>query len=64
VAPRILPVGVTYSGALALDGGKSRWTARVSARAAGRARAPVELAVDPASVYFFGPDSGRAIGAE
>jgi len=24
----------------------------------------VELAVDPASVYFFGPDSGRAIGAE
>ena len=51
-------------GALALDGGKSRWTARVSARSQVRPGEPVELAVDPASLYFFAPDSGLAIGAE
>lgn len=41
-------------------GGKSRWTARVSARSQVRPGEPV----DPASLYFFDPDSGRAIGAE
>jgi multiple sugar transport system ATP-binding protein len=51
-------------GALALDGGKSRWTARVSARSQVRPGEPAELAVDPASLYFFGPESGRAIGTE
>ena len=51
-------------GALALDGGKSRWTARVSARSQVCPGKQVELAVDPASLYFFDPDSGLAIGAE
>jgi multiple sugar transport system ATP-binding protein len=51
-------------GALALEGGKSRWTARVSARSQVRPGEPAELAVDPASLYFFDPESGRAIVAE
>ena len=51
-------------GALALDGGKSRWTARVSARSQVCPGKQVELAVDPASLYFFDPGSGRAIRAE
>ena len=51
-------------GTLPLGGGKSRWTARVSARSQVRPGEPAELAVDPASLYFFDPDSGRAIGED
>jgi multiple sugar transport system ATP-binding protein len=46
----------------ALIGGKSLWTARVSARSAVRPGRPAELAVDTSRVQFFDPDSGLTIG--
>jgi multiple sugar transport system ATP-binding protein len=46
----------------ALAGGKSLWTARVSARSAVRPGQPVELAVDTRSLHFFDPSSGETIG--
>jgi multiple sugar transport system ATP-binding protein len=46
----------------ALVGGKSLWTARVSARSTVRPNQPVELAVDTANLQFFDADSGLSIG--
>jgi multiple sugar transport system ATP-binding protein len=46
----------------ALIGGKSLWTARVSARSTVRPGQPLELGVDTRSLQFFDPDSGLSIG--
>jgi multiple sugar transport system ATP-binding protein len=46
----------------ALIGGKSLWTARVSARSAVRPGQPLELAVDTSRLHFFDPDTGLTIG--
>jgi multiple sugar transport system ATP-binding protein len=46
----------------ALVGGKSLWTARVSARSTVRSGQPLELAVDTGNLHFFDPDSGLSIG--
>ena len=46
----------------ALAGGKSLWTARVSARSAVRAGQPLQLAVDTSRLHFFDPGSGASIG--
>jgi multiple sugar transport system ATP-binding protein len=46
----------------ALAGGKSLWTARVSARSTVRPGQPLELAVDTRSLHFFDPSSGETIG--
>jgi multiple sugar transport system ATP-binding protein len=46
----------------ALIGGKSLWTARVSARSSVRPGQPLELAVDTRNLQFFDPDSGLSIG--
>jgi len=46
----------------ALVGGKSLWTARVSARSRIRPGQPTELAVDTHHLHFFDPDSGLSIG--
>jgi multiple sugar transport system ATP-binding protein len=46
----------------ALSGGKSLWTARVSARSTVRPNSPLELAVDTNQLQFFDTDSGLSIG--
>ena len=46
----------------ALAGGRSLWTARVSARCAPRPGQPLELAVDTGRLHFFDPATGTAIG--
>ena len=46
----------------ALIGGKTLWTARVSARSRVRPGQPIELSVDTHNLQFFDPDSGLAIG--
>jgi len=46
----------------ALAGGKSLWTARVSARSAPRPGQPLELAVDTGKLHFFDPATGQSIG--
>jgi multiple sugar transport system ATP-binding protein len=46
----------------ALIGGKSLWTARVSARSHVRPGQPLELGVDTRRLQFFDPDSGLSIG--
>jgi multiple sugar transport system ATP-binding protein len=46
----------------ALIGGKSLWTARVSARSRVRPGQPIELAVDTHHLHFFDPASGLSIG--
>ena len=46
----------------ALAGGKTLWTARVSARSAVRSGQPLELAVDTSRLHFFDPASGESIG--
>jgi multiple sugar transport system ATP-binding protein len=46
----------------ALAGGKSLWTARVSARSAVRSGQRLELAVDTSRLHFFDPASGESIG--
>src|ERR1700677_3216008 len=43
-------------------GGKTRWTARVSARSAVRSGQPLELAIDTSRLHFFDPASGESIG--
>jgi multiple sugar transport system ATP-binding protein len=43
-------------------GGKSLWTARLSARSVVRAGAAFELAVDTSRLHFFDPVSGESIG--
>jgi multiple sugar transport system ATP-binding protein len=48
--------------AVALTGGKSMWTARVTARSSVRPGSPVELAVDTSNLHFFDPVSGLSIG--
>jgi multiple sugar transport system ATP-binding protein len=45
-----------------LVGGKSLWTARVSARSGVRPGQPLELGVDTRRLQFFDPDSGLSIG--
>jgi len=45
-----------------LAGGKSLWTARVSARSKVLPSQPIELAVDTANLQFFDIDSGLSIG--
>ena len=46
----------------ALAGGKTMWTARVSARSAVRSGQQLELAVDTSSLHYFDPQSGESIG--
>ena len=46
----------------ALIGGKTLWTARVSARSRVRPGAPITLSVDTHNLQFFDPDSGLSIG--
>ena len=46
----------------ALAGGKSLWTARVSARCAPRPGQPLELVVDAGKLHFFDPATGESIG--
>jgi multiple sugar transport system ATP-binding protein len=46
----------------ALAGGKSLWTARVSARSRVRPGQALELAVDTSRLHFFDPESGLTIG--
>ncbi len=46
----------------ALIGGKTLWTARVSARSRVRPGQPIDLAVDTHNLQFFDPDSGLSIG--
>jgi multiple sugar transport system ATP-binding protein len=46
----------------ALIGGKSLWTARVSARSGVRPGQSLELGVDTRRLQFFDPDSGLSIG--
>ena len=46
----------------ALAGGKSLWTARVSAAVDGSPGQPLELAVDTRRLHFFDPSSGQTIG--
>jgi multiple sugar transport system ATP-binding protein len=46
----------------ALIGGKTLWTARVSARSRVRPGQPITLSVDTHNLQFFDPDSGLAIG--
>ncbi len=46
----------------ALSGGKSLWTARVSARSRVRPGQPLELSVDTHNLQFFDPQTGLAIG--
>src|SRR6201994_1947794 len=46
----------------ALVGGKSLWTARVSARSKVHPNSPLELAVDTNQLQFFDGDSGLSIG--
>jgi multiple sugar transport system ATP-binding protein len=45
-----------------LAGGRTLWTARVSARSPIRPGQPVTLAVNTAGLQFFDPDTGHAIG--
>jgi multiple sugar transport system ATP-binding protein len=47
----------------ALTGGKSLWTARVSARSPARSGQSLQLAVDTTRLHFFDPASGAAIGS-
>jgi len=49
-------------GVIALAGGKSLWTARVSARSRVRPGQALELAIDTSRLHFFDPDSGLTIG--
>ena len=46
----------------ALIGGKSLWTARVSARSQVRPGQPIELSVDTSRLQFFDPGTGLSIG--
>jgi multiple sugar transport system ATP-binding protein len=50
------------AGVVALSGGKSLWTARVSARSRVRPGQALELAIDTTRLHFFDPDSGLSIG--
>jgi multiple sugar transport system ATP-binding protein len=49
------------AGVAALAGGRSLWTARVSARSAVRPGARIELGIDTGRLHFFDPDTGLAI---
>jgi multiple sugar transport system ATP-binding protein len=46
----------------ALVGGKSLWTARVSARSRVRPGQSLELAIDSSRLHFFDPETGLTIG--
>jgi len=48
--------------ALPLGEDKSLWTARVNPRSSVRPGQPIRLAVDAATMHFFDPESGLAIG--
>jgi multiple sugar transport system ATP-binding protein len=47
---------------VALAGGKSLWTARVSSRSLVRPGAALQLAVDTSRLHYFDPASGASIG--
>jgi multiple sugar transport system ATP-binding protein len=49
------------AGVAALAGGRSLWTARVSARSAVRPGARIELGIDTSRLHFFDPATGLAI---
>jgi multiple sugar transport system ATP-binding protein len=49
------------TGVAVLAGGKTLWTARVSARSAVRPGTALELGVDTSRLHFFDPDTGLAI---
>jgi multiple sugar transport system ATP-binding protein len=49
---------------ISLIGGKSLWTARVSARSSVRPGQAYELALDTNRMHFFDPDSGLTIGRQ
>jgi multiple sugar transport system ATP-binding protein len=42
--------------------GRATFTARVGARSTVRSGQPIRLTVDPASLHFFDPTTGRAVG--
>jgi multiple sugar transport system ATP-binding protein len=44
-----------------LVGDEALWNARVASRTEAEAGAPLRLAVDPAAVYFFDPDTGASL---
>jgi ABC-type sugar transport system ATPase subunit len=48
--------------AIAMSGGRSQWTGRVTARSRVRPGDQLKLAVDTANLHFFDPDTGLAIG--
>jgi multiple sugar transport system ATP-binding protein len=50
------------TGVAALAGGKSLWTARVSARSHVRPGQALELGIDTTRLHFFDPESGLSIG--
>ena len=62
VAAEEAPVTTRTRPVAALSGGKSLWTARVSARSQVRPGQPIELAVDTHHLHFFDPGSGLSIG--
>jgi multiple sugar transport system ATP-binding protein len=41
---------------------RARFTARFDRRSRARAGAPVRVAVDPATLYFFDPETGESLG--
>ncbi|MBO0820861.1 MAG: ATP-binding cassette domain-containing protein [Nocardiopsaceae bacterium] len=49
------------TGAAALAGGRSLWTARVSSRSPARPGARIDLALDTTRLHFFDPGTGLAI---
>src|SRR5262249_39400704 len=61
VRPGPAPAAASEDATIPLAAGTSAWTARVSARSKITPGHPMELGVDTASLYFFDPESGRAI---
>jgi multiple sugar transport system ATP-binding protein len=47
-----------------LGDGRATFTAALDPRSQAQPRRPVRLTVDPASFYFFDPESGEAVGAQ
>jgi multiple sugar transport system ATP-binding protein len=43
---------------------RSMWNARVSSKAEAKPGRPIRLAVDPAELYFFDPDTGASLTAD
>ena len=60
----LAPPGEEDESAIPLYGGKSLWTAQVSARSKVRPGDRIELGVDTRNLHFFDPGSGLAIGGK